>query len=75
MSGFPILGIVLMTIWEMFGNFGTLATDSETSSWEQWLSYALFNVIWLVFIWIMTIIFTNFLIASVSDTFTRVLES
>lgn len=77
--GYSNIGVVaafLVTVQEAFGNFGTVAVyeSSDDTVMTQVLSYE-YNTFWVLMVFIMLIIYTNFLIASVSDTYENVTES
>jgi hypothetical protein len=79
-----IFAVFLVTVQEALGNFGTVQpyiyadTDSNGNTtmtlMDQLLSYE-YNAFWVIMVFIMLIIYTNFLIASVSDTYENVTES
>jgi hypothetical protein len=63
-----VFAIIYMTLQEALGNFGTVDGSSLTNPWLN----IYFNILWLVMVVFMLIIYTNFLIASVSDTYEMV---
>ena len=60
----------ILTMQEALGNFGAIPADSITSEY----TYIIFIVEWYIMVVFMFIIFTNFLIASVGDSYQIVVE-
>lgn len=69
------ISVFLCTLQEALGNFGTVTTTTWSDTvLEELISFE-YNVFWVIMVFIMLIIYTNFLIASVSDTYENVTES
>jgi len=70
-----IFGPFLMTIQESLGNFGTVNIYvPDTPGFSDIILILEYNFLWTCMVFILMIIYTNFLIASVSDTYEKVTD-